>query len=255
MKKVIILMTFLMVMMITTVSLMIQGCDGKIATLAAIVVTSTPTLGPQVVANFETGSAIVNPNLYNSSGGSFLELPSGNIVTSPGANGTNYAANIKVTGTMLTGYNPYEIQANLTGSGVYNLSGSPYCCPAISHGIEFYWKTGTDDTMAARWFVCPVPEQIPAPVGNGDCTGGGCYDTYKLALTSTAGNWVLVKYTWSQFAQAGWGAPQVGPLSGSYNGSQNLSRILYFQWEEDPNGASTPTLMAADFWLDEIQLY
>lgn len=249
----------LMMALVVNVSWIMEGCTGKIPPLTALVLTTTPTLGPQWLTNFETGTASVNPYFYNSSNGSWSFLPSsGSPIISPGANGTNYALNIVVAAQGVTGYAPYQAQVNLTPPGsYYNLAGGPY--GAGTNGIKFYWKTGSSDSMAARWFIMPAPEQIPPPVGNCPGTGGGCYDTYKKPLSSTGASWTLVSFTWSQFAQSGWGSPQIGPVTATCGvapctGSPNLSRILYFLWEEDPNG-SPGAVMACDFAVDEIQLF
>src|SRR5581483_185631 len=214
MKKVIVFM-FILAGMILNVSWMLQGCTGKIPTLSAIVATSTPTLGPQWVANFESGTGIINANLINSNSGNFNVLPSGNFVNSPGANGTAFSPNIFVAPKVLSGYAPYELEANPNASGVYNLQGTSYA--AASNGIQFYWKTGPTDNMPARWFIAPVPPQIPPAVGTCPGTGGGCYDTFKVPLGGTANSWQLVQVAWGSMNQAGWGFPQVGNLAtGSY---------------------------------------
>jgi hypothetical protein len=255
MKKLFVLM-FLMGAVVLNGTWLMQGCTGKIPPLSALIATSTPTLGPNIVANFDGGTASINTNLVNSSNPNFNWLPGTitNIIVSPGANSTNYAANIFVAATALSGYSPYELEANPNGSGgVYNLTGTAY--GSATNGVQFYWKTGTTDNMPARWFIVPVPEQIPPPVGN---CGGSCYDTYKKSLPATGNTWMLVAFTWSQFAQAGWGSPQIGPLAGTCGvspctGSLNLSRILYFQWEEDPN--NVPGTYGCDFSVDEVQLF
>ncbi len=255
MKKMIVLMMLTGALILNGVWFM-QGCTGKIPPLSAIIATSTATLGPNIVANFDNGNASINTNLVRSISGNFNWLPGTitNVVVSPGANSTQYAANVLVAPTALSGYTPYELEANPNGTGgVYNLNGTAYGSP--TNGIQFYWKTGPTDNMPARWFIAPAPEQIPPPVGN---CAGSCYDTYKKALGGTANTWTLVSFTWSQFAQAGWGSPQIGPLAGTCgvapcSGSPNISRILYFQWEEDPNNLAGT--YGCDFWVDEVQLF
>ncbi|HVZ79311.1 MAG TPA: hypothetical protein VHE12_00770 [bacterium] len=257
MKKVIVLMFMLGAVVLNGIWFL-QGCTGKIPPLSALVATSTPTLGPHVVANFDNGNATVNNNLIRSSSPNFNWLPGSisNVVVSGGANGTAFAANVFVAPTALSGYSPYELEANPNTSGNYNLSGTAY--GTATNGIQFYWKTGPSDNMPARWFIVPAPEQIPPPVGNCAGGGGGCYDTYKKALSATGNTWTLVSFTWSAFAQAGWGDPKIGPLSGTCGiapctGSPNISRILYFQWEEDPNNVAGT--YGCDFYVDEVQLF
>jgi hypothetical protein len=133
---------------------------------------------------------------------------------------------------------------------VYSVAGTAYGAP--TNGVQFYWKTGVTDTMPARWFIAPVPQQIPPPVGN---CAGSCYDTFKKPMSATGGSWTLVQLAWGTFAQAGWGSPSTGALAANslVNGLPNLGQILYFQWEEDPNG--TTGTYACDFWVDEVQLY
>lgn len=227
---------------ILNISWALQGCNGKIPTLGLVVATSTPTLGPQWVDNFESGSTSCNPYLYNSSAGLWSSLPNGTFHFPGGANGTAQAGRITAGPLFLSGYTPYQLQVNPNSLGNYNLLGSPYT------GIQFYWKTGIADNMSARWFVMPIPPQIPPPVGS--CgTGPLCYDTFKRPLPSTGGAWVVQNLPWTMFAQAGWGSPSTGPLTSG----TNLSQILYMQWEEDPNNiGNTYTI---DFWVDEIQLY
>lgn len=257
MKKVIVFCA-LLAALVVNISWMMEGCTGTIPALSAVVATSTPTLGPQWVANFEGGTATLNSNLVASNNPNFNFLPTtgGVNVVSPGANGTNFCLNLMVAAKVLSGYAPYEIEANPNSTGLYNLYGTAY--GSATNGIKFYWKTGTDDTMPARWIIIPVPEQIPPSVGDCPGTGGGCYDTFKKPLSATGGAWTLVSFTWSQFAQTGWGFPQVGSLSSTCGvapctGSPNLSRILYFQWEEDPNG--TTGTYGADSFIDEVQLF
>lgn len=236
----------LMGALILNVSWMLQGCNGRIPTLGLVVATSTPTLGPQWVDNFEGSSTSVNPYLYNSNAGLWSSLPSGVFTAPGGANGTAQSGHIGAGPLFLSGYTPYQLQANPNSLGNYNLNGGPYT------GIQFYWKTGLADNMSARWFVCPIPEQIPPPVGN--CgTGTLCYDTFKKPLAGTSDSWILMSFTWATFFQTGWGSPSTGSLTSSYMGSPNLSRILYFQWEEDPNNIGNNYTI--DFYVDEIQLF
>jgi hypothetical protein len=251
MKKAIVLM-FLLGAVILNGTWMMQGCTGRIPSLSAIVATSTPTLGPNIVANFEGGDDTINTNLVNSSNPNFNWLP-GTIVSAvgaPGANGTAFAGNVYVAATALSGYTPYELEANPNSSGTYDLSSTAY--GSATNGIQFYWKTGPTDNMPARWFIAPVPQQIPPPVGN---CAGSCYDTFKKPLAGTGNSWILVQLAWGTFTQAGWGSPSTGGLASNslVNGQPNLSQILYFQWEEDPN--ALPGTYGCDFWVDEVQLY
>jgi hypothetical protein len=251
---------------------MMEGCNGKIPPVAALVPTAAPTLAPNVVSNFEDGTINLNPNLYKKTSGTapvtFLPissnptapgsntgvwsaLPAINFIFPGGANGTAMAGHLSAGPTILSGYTPYELTAVPNPTGAYDLSGSPYS------GIKFYWNTTSNDNMQGRWFICPVASQLPPPLGDCPGTGGGCYDTYKVSLTTNSNpvttGWVPVTISFASLGQAGWGYPQVGTLTSSYNGVPNLSRIEYFQWEEDPN--NIPNTYTVDFWVDEIQLY
>jgi len=250
---------------------MLQGCNGKIPPMATFIPTAAPTLAPNVISNFEDGTINLNPNLYRKSAASqpttflpvklnptapgsntgvWTALPAVNFIFPGGANGTLMAGNMSAGPTILSGYTPYELTAVPNPSGSYDLSGSPYT------GITFWWKTTASDNMQGRWFIAPVAAQLPPPLG--DCiSGGGCYDTYKVSLNPYSNpvttGWVPVTVAFSSLLQAGWGIPQVGALTSSYNGVPNLSRVEYFQWEEDPNNLSSNYTI--DFWVDEIQFY
>ena len=232
------------------VSLVMEGCNGKIPPVSAIVPTAVPTLAPNVVSNFENQSIYLNQNFYNDNGGVWVALPAVNFIFPGGANGTNFAGNMSAGPTIISGYSPYQLTAVPNLTGAYNLLGAP-----VTTGIQFYWKTGVNDTMIGHWFVSPIAPQLP-PQNGGDCpgTGGGCYDTFRTALSPTAGAWTLVQVPWSSLNQSGWGFPQVGPLTGSYNSIPNESRIMYFQWEEDPGGSGAMPF-TVNFWVDEVQLY
>lgn len=267
---------------ILNVSWMMEGCTGKIAPITAIVPTAAPTLGTNVVSNFEDGSSNLNPNLFQKPVtpgpvtflpgnlnptapapliGVFSVLPAGNFISTGGSNGTNRAGHL-TTGpvpTPMSGYSPFDITAVPNPTGSYDLSPSS---GATFTGIRFDWKIGASDNMGGRWFISPIAAQLPPPLGDCPGTGGGCYDTYKINMSMKnvfpfgpylPDTWYPVSITWASLTQAGWGTPSVGPLSGTYLGVPNLSRIEYFQWEEDPNNISS--LYTVDFWVDEIALY
>lgn len=256
MKKIFLLMV-LTGAVILNASLVLEGCNGKLPVSANFIPTALPTQAPNVVDNFEDGDIYLNRNLFNTNPtnpGVWSALPAVNFVVPGGANGTAMSSHMSGGPTVVGGYGPYYLTAVPNPNGPYDLSAA---AGATFTGIQFYWKTGPSDNMAGRWFICPVAKQLPPPLGDCPGTGGGCYDTYKVSLNSysspVTSNWVLVTIPWSSLNQAGWGTPQVGPLSGSYNGVPNLSKIEYFQWEEDPNNVTNTYTI--DFWLDEIQLY
>ena len=126
MKKLILLFGF-MGILVLNIAWMLQGCNGRLpVNMGAFVATSTPTLQPQWVANFEGGTAAINGNLYNSNNGNFNFLPTtGNFVVPGGANGTNYACNVLVGTQLLTNYAPYELEANPNSTGLFTLAGAP----------------------------------------------------------------------------------------------------------------------------------
>ena len=58
-----------------------QGCSGKIPTMANIVATSTPTLPPDYISDFENGGNKVNPYLTNAANGYWTDSTYGGPAT------------------------------------------------------------------------------------------------------------------------------------------------------------------------------
>lgn len=266
-----------------------QGCTGKIPPLANLVLTSTPTLAPNVVSNFENGSTSVNPGLTGSYNGYWSDATYGGPPAAPNTinstfvvsntvsdstDSSSYAVHIGFPSgpvTLITtgignGYESDQLTCHLVNSGT-----NPYYDATPFRGIAFYYNFPSTDTNSNRAFQIATMNTVSA------------YNHFQVLMTNgSSSGWKPVTYMWPQF---------VCPF-GSCNGamtttgaSGNLNHIAFLQWQLSDNvkgqavtlpgtlspnpGASASTtfiyagappvtvvynpLTYTDFWVDNVQ--
>lgn len=254
MKKVIILMAFLTVMIISA-SWMMEGCQEKLAPLSSIVVTATLTPTPMptsAISNFQSGSVSMNSSLLNSLSGVFKNDTYGDssmamTLTAPvPSDGNTYALHISGTYTDPgTGtYPAFELDG-------YPRSDNSFYNASSFTGIKFSWNCPSDDNSKQRFFDLVTARIAPTNLGgNGVCGTGGavpCYDYLSYTLPSTAGVWVQETIPFTSLAlQYASGAPTTAQLT-------DLQQVLQLQWKADSNNAAGN--YTADFWIDNVQFY
>ena len=232
-----------------------EGCQGSYPPIAVMVVTSTPTLMPDVVSNFETGGTAVNSNLTGVNGypGSFSANTYGGsppntinnpfIVSNPG-DGSNFALHISTSLSSTGAYEADQVFCNLKSPG----ASSPYFDLTPFTGIRFDFKLGADTNPASgRVFGIPIDiTTVPSSPG-GTCTSQ-CYNNFQVNLPAGQNTaWMPLTFTWSQFAEA---YNQLTPPQNQF--SNHLTRALQLEWSFSPNAAIVTTT-TTDFWVDNVQ--
>lgn len=232
-----------------------QGCVGGVPILSAMVVTATPTLQPNVVSNFETGTTSLNSTLLNigAYGGSFgtntyggsppnsMNNPFVVANTIPDANnGSSYAIHIFAPLTTTAGgYEADQLVCNfLVGAP------SPFYDLTPFTGIRMDIAFG-NDTNPSRSVAFPIDLTTPSSTPGGNCSTW-CYNSFqKLLPAGTNTGWMPVTYTWSQFAQA------YNPMGTPF--TSHLNKVLNLSFGFGANTASGGVSTYTDFWVDNIQ--
>jgi len=226
-----------------------QGCIGGPAPLSAMVVTSTPTLAPNVVSNFEDGTLNMNAFLKNSKSGSFSNTTYAQttmtmVVTAPvPGNGSNYALHLFGTFTDPgnNSYPAFQIQG-------FPRSDNSYYDVSSFIGIKFDWNCPSDDNTVQRFFSLGVARTVS---GQGTCgvVAGSvpCYDYFSLALPMTSGSWTTQSTAFTALA--------LQYNSGSPNTIQptDLKQVLFLMWTDRSN--NTAGSYTVDMWVDNVQFY
>ncbi len=234
-----------------------QGCTGKIPPLAEIIPTSTPTLPPDVVSDFENGSINVNPGLTNSYNGYWSDATYGgpaaapNTVNSPfvvsntvadATDSSNYAAHLGYPGGPLTliAVGGYEAD-QLICHPVNNVS-NPYFDATPFTGIQFNYNFPPDDTNINRAFQIATINTVAA------------YNHFqKLLPNGSSSGWKAVTLTWSQFACPFGSCNGALTTTGS---TGNLNHIVFLQWQMSNNvqgSVAAPVTTYTDFWIDNVK--
>ncbi len=233
------------------------GCEPKTVPVGAYSAPNS-TADRTTVANFESGTANINPFLFEPLlPGSAVTLPGAAtvvnnfttyeyaslMVTGPGANNTSMACHVSgaVTDFGNGVYPAVGLQAQMESGKKYNLS--------FFTGVKFYFKTSTADNALKRVFQIPIYQTQGIPSGNCDNSTNKCYDHFGTTLAATNGNWQQLSLKFSSLTRTGFGF-SLNPtdLSGF-----NLTQVLWLLWEEgNGNAAGTATI---DFWVDEIQFF
>jgi hypothetical protein len=275
MKKVIVLAVFLAVM-ITSAGLMMEGCEGKIATLAAIVVTATETATPipaTQVSDFQSfgiGSngtgVIINPTLVNyvsgSAGFTTYVNPSAptNGVLNPSAvvqsgygNGSDtYAARVNATWTDPANatYPAAQMLANLYSGTKW------YVIPPGLTGVKFYLNVVTmvSTTAApAPSFAFQIPLASTVQNNNGGLCSASCYDNFSKSLPTSTAGYVLITVPFSSMARGGFGS-SIAPCSQTnvYDGCNNQN-VMQLEWTSASNNNSGN--YSVDYRVDDVTFY
>ena len=237
------------------------GCEPKTVPIGAYPA-PVSTADRTTVANFNDGTANINPFLFESGvpGNTVTLLGAVTVVNNftsppkadefgvlsiegPGANNSPLACHVSgaVTDYGDGVYPAIDLQAQMEGGKRYNMS--------FFTGVNFYFKTGTDDSAKKRVFQIPLYETQAVPTGNCDNSTNRCYDHFGTALSATNGSWQKLSLKFSSLTRQGFGFPLTPTdLSGF-----NLTQVLWLLWEEgNSNAAGTATV---DFWVDEIQFF
>jgi hypothetical protein len=243
----------LMGLLVTTLWVSQQGCTSTIPPLSNIILTSTPTLGPNIVSNFNDDTLNMNTGLANSMNGFFYNGTYGDTTTSMAVTapvpaegaGDNFALHIWGTYTDPgnASYPAFQLQG-------FPRSDKSYYNASSFTGIKFSWNCPSDDNSVQR-FLCLVDGRIAPPSQGGSCTGAAgavpCYDYSSITLPNTAGAWQQISSAFTAFnLQYSSGSPtNVTPT--------DLTQIINFMWTNRSNNvAGTYT---ADYWIDNVQLY
>jgi hypothetical protein len=123
-------------------------------------------------------------------------------------------------------------------------------------GVKFYLKVANDDTAFHRVFAIPVAQTVPIGTNNGSCPAGPkqCYDHFAADYSGgTGGQWVLSSYNFSDLQQLQSGyAPTPSTMTGG-NGA-NLKQVEWLQWEEGNNN-KRPGQAIVDVYVDDIEFF
>ncbi len=233
------------------------GCQSKTVPVGAY---SAPmaAVDHTTVANFDAGTANINPQLFEvGTTNNVLFLPGSLVVknnflafenstmsiAAPGANGTAMACHVAgyVSDPGDGTYPAVDLIAPMDWGDKYNAS--------FFSGVKFYYNISAADGAAKRVFEIPTYQTQGTPAGGCDASSGKCYDHFSAPLPGTNGNWQAFSVKFTDLTRAGFGTPLNPPnLSGF-----NLTQILWLQWEEgnNNNGASS----TIDFWVDEIEFF
>lgn len=224
-----------------------QGCVGNFAPLALMVVTSTPTLSPSVISNFESGTTAVNPTLRNTGGypGNFTVNTYGGsppnsinnpFVLMPG-NASNYAIHVFASLSGTGAYEADQISCNLTSGAP-----TPYYDATGFTGVQFDINIPPANTNPQKVFQVAIDLTTPTSSPGGTCLSG-CYNHYTANLATTAG-WSTVTLPWASITYPGYGTNN-GPLAG------HLNKILFLMWSFSANGAVVTTY--TDVYIDNVR--
>ena len=249
----------LVVILLTSVLWMSQGCVGGVPPIVAFVVTSTPTLPSDVISNFNSGSITVNPKLQNTNGlpgywtvntyGGGIYPNSINspfLLANPG-NGSNFAIHL-ICGLSDAGGN----EADQLNCYLKSDPTNPYFDATPFTGIQFDMRLGSADTNSSRSLSFPI-DLTMSGVPGGICTAN-CYNGHMVSLpTSPTNTWHTVSFNWSQFQRPSW-----MPVPYQYLPfSAHLNKILFMQFSFGDGGgvgsAGTPNVTQTDIWIDNVK--
>ena len=260
-----------------------QGCVGGPAPFAAMIVTSTPTLPPDYVSDFETGGVSINPNLLNVNGhagsftsnkylgGNFATTPTPNITITPGFTPTvtwvtivqpqnNLNSPIVVPNTITNSVNGSPYALHLFAS-LYttpnNYEADQLFCNFLSGASSPYYDLTPftavrmdvafgGDTNSNRALAFPIDLTTPSSAAaGGNCTSS-CYAHYQVPLPGGQNTgWMPVTYTWSQFVQT------FGSLGTPF--SSHLNKVIQLSVSLGANTASGGVSTYTDFWIDNVK--
>jgi hypothetical protein len=251
MKKVVILIAFSMVMIVSA-SWMMEGCQEKLAPLSSIVPTATPVPPNNIISLFSNNTTNMNTNLLNSLNGYFQndtynDITTTMVLTAPVPSDGNTDA-LHIFGTYTDPGNGTYPAFELDG---YPRKDNTYYDASSFTGIKFSWNCPSDDNSKQRFFDLITARIAPTNIGgNGVCDGGGavpCYDYLSYTLPNTAGTWVQETIAFTSLAlQYNSGAPTTAQLT-------DLQQVLQLQWKADSNNAAGS--YTADYWIDNVQFY
>ncbi len=245
------------------------------------------TLDWSTVANFDSNSATVNPNLFESSnpptyklktvGGAVTAVNDWSAYITISSNPPTVQNNTVVLGgatTLTIPFAPwldspgaagtshaFHVTGALIDPGDYSsfdsvklqaqMEGGGFYDASFFTGVKYYLKVASDDSTLYRFFSIPV-YQTTSPVGGGGCMGGPrlCDDSFAADFSSgTGGQWKLFSYKFSDLHQLQPGVITNPPtLSGV-----NLQQIFFLEWDEGRN--NQPGVSYFDFWVDDIEFF
>jgi hypothetical protein len=222
--------------------------NASLADGISVPVKKTVSVPPEqrVVMNFEDGSKNTNPKLYGGADGVWMDTTfagntiSGDMIDSPGANGTSKCAHIYGTLTDKGDgqYPAFQLQGNFKSTGYYDASAFT--------GIKFYYKCPPTDKSIKRRFGIGIAGTLPTSMG-GSCTGA-CFNNFGANMTVSP-DWVAVSYSFADLKrESGWGDPVSPP-----DLTDHLKEFISLVWANSAN--NTPGSYAIDYSVDEVEFY